>query len=160
MAIPGVPGTRAALADAVQAQIVRIGVQRGGNQATNPLTLVRALKALSIRDRLQHISIPLLAINGDHDTLLSIRDTVELAQGATRGTLPHYSDDDHCAMRHYRLWLDHSQHWLTNTSCGPTVPRTGLRTPSASDTQSWPHRRAHALDGRTSVIGQATSVFH
>ncbi|WP_369829416.1 alpha/beta hydrolase family protein [Mycobacterium sp. E2462] len=80
--------------------------------ATNPIKLARALRALSIRDRLPHITIPLLAINGEHDTLLSTQDTVDLADTAPNATLLLYPDDDHCAMGHYRQWLDHSQEWL------------------------------------------------
>ncbi|MEE6177541.1 hypothetical protein [Mycobacterium sp. 050134] len=70
------------------------------------------VSALTIRDRLPHITIPLLAINGDHDTLLSTQDTVDLANEAPDATLLLYPDDDHCAMRHYREWLDCSQEWL------------------------------------------------
>jgi esterase FrsA len=80
--------------------------------ATNPIKLVRALKALTIRDRYAHITIPLLAINGDQDTLLSTQDTIDLADAAPHATLLLYPDDDHCAMRHYRQWLDYSQDWL------------------------------------------------
>jgi esterase FrsA len=80
--------------------------------ATSPLHLLRTLKALSIRDRYAHITIPLLAINGDHDTLMATQDTIDLAGAAPRGELLLYPDDDHCAMRHYRDWLDHSQNWL------------------------------------------------
>ncbi|MBX7453510.1 alpha/beta hydrolase [Mycolicibacterium sp. 3033] len=79
---------------------------------TNPIALVRALRRLSIRDRYADITIPLLAINGSHDTLLSTQDTVDLADAATDATLLIYPDDDHCAMGHYRQWLDYSQSWL------------------------------------------------
>ncbi|OBA85934.1 hypothetical protein A5662_03655 [Mycobacteriaceae bacterium 1482268.1] len=81
--------------------------------ATNPIFLIRALKALAIRDRYPHITIPLLAINGDHDTLMSTQDTIDLAEQAPKGELLLYPDDDHCAMRHYRQWLDYSHGWLT-----------------------------------------------
>jgi esterase FrsA len=80
--------------------------------ATNPVALLRRLRALSIRDRYADIRIPLLAINGDHDTLLSTQDTVDLGELVPGATLMLYPDDDHCAMRHYREWLDHSQQWL------------------------------------------------
>lgn len=80
--------------------------------ATGPLHLLRSLKALSIQDRYAHIAIPLLSINGDHDTLMATQDTIDLADTAPRGELLLYPDDDHCAMRHYRDWLDHSQNWL------------------------------------------------
>ncbi len=79
---------------------------------TNPVALVGALHRLSIRDRYADITIPLLAINGTHDTLLSTQDTVDLADAAAEATLLLYPNDDHCAMGHYRQWLDHSQNWL------------------------------------------------
>lgn len=80
--------------------------------ATNPIGLVRGLRALSLRDRYGSIGIPLLVINGDTDTLLSTLDSRELAEQAPRGELKLYPDDDHCAMGHYREWLDVSQQWL------------------------------------------------
>lgn len=70
---------------------------------------VCSVAATMCRDRLPHIKIPLLAINGEHDTLLSTQDTVDLADTAPNATLLLYPDDDHCAMGHYRQWLDHSQ---------------------------------------------------
>lgn len=79
---------------------------------TNPLKLIGALKALSIRDFYSRINIPLLAINGDHDTLMATQDTIDLADTAPKGKLLLYPDDDHCAMRHYRQWLDYTQNWL------------------------------------------------
>jgi len=80
--------------------------------AANPFDLMGKLKALSIRDHYSDITIPLLVINGDHDTLMSTQDSSELAHGAADATLLLYPDDDHCAMGHYRQWLDYSQHWL------------------------------------------------
>jgi len=77
-----------------------------------PSSSSRALRALTIRHRYRHIKIPLLAINGDCDTLLSTQDTIDLAEAAPNATLLLYPDDDHCAMRHYREWLDYSQQWL------------------------------------------------
>lgn len=80
--------------------------------ATNPFSLLRRLRALSLRGRYAEITQPLLVINGDHDTLLSTRDSIDLAAGAAQGDLTLYPDDDHCAMGHYREWLDASQEWL------------------------------------------------
>jgi len=80
--------------------------------AANPFDLMGKLKALSIRDRYSGIAIPLLVINGDRDTLMSTQDSSDLAHGAVNATLLLYPDDDHCAMGHYRQWLDYSQHWL------------------------------------------------
>lgn len=91
--------------------------------ARNPVQLLRALRALSIRDLYSHITIPLLVINGDCDTLLSTQDSVDIADVAPRATLLLYPDDDHCAMRHYRDWLDHSQHWLRTTLTNDIGPQ-------------------------------------
>lgn len=70
------------------------------------------LQALSLHGLYRQIRIPLLVINGDNDTLLSTQDSVDLAAGAPQGTLKLYPQDDHCAMGHYREWLDLSQAWL------------------------------------------------
>ena len=80
--------------------------------AAHPIDLMGKLKALSIRDRYRDITIPLLVINGDHDTLMSTQDSVDLADAAADASLLLYPDDDHCAMGHYRQWLDYSQRWL------------------------------------------------
>lgn len=80
--------------------------------AATLLDLGLKLKALSLRDRYQHIKPPLLVINGEQDTLLSTQDSVDLAKGAQQGALKLYPDDDHCAMGHYNDWLDLSQAWL------------------------------------------------
>ena len=82
--------------------------------ATTPWGLLASLRALSLRDRYREITVPLLVVNGDRDTLLSTRDSVELAAGAPAGELLLYPDDDHCAMGHYREWLDHTQRWLSD----------------------------------------------
>lgn len=70
------------------------------------------LQALSLHGFYRQIRIPLLVINGEHDTLLSTQDSVDLAAGAAQATLKLYPHDDHCAMGHYREWLDLSQAWL------------------------------------------------
>ena len=70
------------------------------------------LQALSLQGLYRQIRIPLLVINGERDTLLSTQDSVDLAEGAPHATLKLYPDDDHCAMGHYREWLDLSQAWL------------------------------------------------
>ncbi len=80
--------------------------------AGTPVGLLRKLRALSLRDRYGDIAQPLLVINGDRDTLLSTRDSIELAAGAPQAELRLYGGDDHCAMGHYREWLDASQRWL------------------------------------------------
>lgn len=91
--------------------------------AAHPIDLMGKLKALSIRDRYQQITIPLLVINGDRDTLMSTQDSVDLADAAANASLLLYPDDDHCAMGHYRQWLDHSQRWLLDHLTGDARPR-------------------------------------
>ncbi|WP_280332245.1 alpha/beta hydrolase family protein [Nocardia wallacei] len=88
--------------------------------AAHPIDLMRKLRALSIRDLYRDITIPLLVINGDHDTLMSTQDSSDLAHAAAHATLQLYPDDDHCAMGHYRQWLDYSQQWLLEHFAGTT----------------------------------------
>lgn len=91
--------------------------------ARNPLSLSRRLRSLSLRDRYGDIRVPLLVINGDTDTLLSTRDSIELAERAPLGELKLYPDDDHCAMGHYEEWLDLCQQWLSRQLVGADVAR-------------------------------------
>jgi esterase FrsA len=63
-------------------------------------------------DLFRRIDIPLLVINGDNDTLLGTRDSVVLATRVPKALLKLYEDDDHCAMGHYREWLDLAFEWL------------------------------------------------
>lgn len=60
----------------------------------------------------RRIEIPVLVINGDDDTLLGTKDSVVLATRAPRALLKLYEKDDHCAMGHYREWLDLTFAWL------------------------------------------------
>ncbi|OLR93721.1 alpha/beta hydrolase family protein [Actinokineospora bangkokensis] len=80
--------------------------------ATSLLDLGRKLRALSLKDTYADIDIPLLVINGADDTLASPQDSIDLAERARDATLLLYPDDDHCAMGHYRDWLDESRRWL------------------------------------------------
>lgn len=80
--------------------------------ATSLHGLMSKLRSLSLRRLYPQIKIPLLVINGDNDTLLSTRDSVDLAAQARQGTLKLYPDDDHCAMAHYNEWLELSQSWM------------------------------------------------
>lgn len=80
--------------------------------ATSLHGLMQALRGMSLRSFYQQIKCPLLVINGDNDTLLSTRDSVDLASKAQHGTLKLYPGDDHCAMGHYNEWLDLSQSWM------------------------------------------------
>jgi esterase FrsA len=63
-------------------------------------------------DLYRRINIPILVINGDNDTLLGTKDSIVLATRAPRAFLKLYENDDHCAMGHYREWLDLCFEWL------------------------------------------------
>ncbi len=63
-------------------------------------------------DLYRRIDIPLLVINGDNDTLLGTRDSIVLAARVPKALLKLYENDDHCAMGHYRAWLDLTFEWL------------------------------------------------
>jgi len=63
-------------------------------------------------DLYRRLDIPLLVINGVNDTLLGTEDSVVLALKVPRALLKLYENDDHCAMGHYREWLDLSFEWL------------------------------------------------
>ena len=79
----------------------------------NTLSLSAKLSALApSQDELRSISCPVLAINGDTDTLIATRDTVELAELAPNSCLKLYPDDDHCAMAHAREWRELSLDWM------------------------------------------------
>ena len=86
--------------------------------ATTPVGLLRRLRALSLDGRYGEIEQPLLVINGDRDTLLSTQDSVDLAAGARAAELRLYPGDDHCAMGHYRAWLDETLRWLSGQLLG------------------------------------------
>ncbi len=95
--------------------------------ATTPVGLLRRLRALSLDGRYAEITQPLLVINGDHDTLLSTRDSRDLAAGAPAAELLLYPGDDHCAMGHYREWLDETQTWLAGHLLGEVSTDAGRR---------------------------------
>ena len=90
--------------------------------ASGPLDLSRKLHSLSLRDMYGQITIPLLVINGDTDTLLSTQDSIDLARGARNSTLRLYPNDDHCAMGHYREWLDLSRQWMRDQLASVETP--------------------------------------
>jgi esterase FrsA len=76
--------------------------------------LRQKLAALSFarNDLFRRIHLPLLIINGERDTLLGTEDAVLLHQRVQGSILKLYAGDDHCAMGHYREWLDLSFTWL------------------------------------------------
>ncbi|WP_433665093.1 alpha/beta hydrolase family protein [Nocardia sp. CA-128927] len=70
------------------------------------------LAALSLRGMYQRIGIPLLVVNGEHDAVIDVRDSMELAAAVPGATLRLYPDDDHCAPGHFVDWLDDAVAWL------------------------------------------------
>ena len=80
--------------------------------AANLPDLGHKLDALSLKKVYASIPVPVLALNGDSDTLASTQDTIDLAEHAPLGELLLYPGDDHCAMGHYTQWLDTSTTWL------------------------------------------------
>jgi esterase FrsA len=85
---------------------------RNTTGATSLVDLGRRLHALSLEALYPDITVPLLVINGDTDTLVSTQDTVDLANAVPNSELVLYPDDDHCAMGHYTEWLGYSVDWL------------------------------------------------
>ncbi|OBA86257.1 hypothetical protein A5642_02040 [Mycolicibacterium mucogenicum] len=85
---------------------------RNTTGATGLADLGRRLHALSLKARYADITVPLLVINGDTDTLVSTQDSVDLAEAVPNGELLLYPNDDHCAMGHYSEWLATSVDWL------------------------------------------------
>lgn len=76
--------------------------------------LITKLKPLSFKkDNLyKDIKIPFLIINGDNDTLVGTRDSIELNRKIPTSLLKLYEDDDHCAMGHYHEWIDLAFKWI------------------------------------------------
>ncbi|AVZ40826.1 MULTISPECIES: alpha/beta hydrolase [unclassified Dietzia] len=101
--------------------------------ARNLVELGRTLHELSIKRLYPTVTIPILAINGDDDTLISTLDTVDLADGAPLGELLLYPGDDHCAMGHYTEWLDFSTQWFHDTLGAASIPGGGGAAPTRTD---------------------------
>lgn len=89
--------------------------------ARNLAEMGEKLRALSLErnDLLRRIRIPVLVINGERDTLLGSEDSLLLCARAPRALLKLYENDDHCAMGHYREWLDLSFEWLQERLAAP-----------------------------------------
>ncbi|WP_287153158.1 alpha/beta hydrolase [Candidatus Solincola tengchongensis] len=92
--------------------------------ARNMSEMASRLRELSLvkEDLCRKIEIPLLVINGEKDTLLGTRDSVLLSMRARRGFLKLYEGDDHCAMGHYREWLDLTFEWLQERLAAAGTP--------------------------------------
>jgi esterase FrsA len=74
--------------------------------------LSRKLGTFSLAKRYCDMRIPLLVVNGAHDTLADTQDSIDLAIGAPYGQLVLYADDDHCAMGHAEQWSELSTRFL------------------------------------------------
>lgn len=80
--------------------------------ARSVLTLAPTLQKLAFSEsEYVKIDVPILCINGDHDTLVPTKDTTDLAQLAPKAELRLYPDD-HCAMGHVPEWLAASIEWF------------------------------------------------
>lgn len=80
--------------------------------ATNLIDLSTRMRALSLRDRFQEMTTPVLVLNGAEDTLVPTQDSVDLAMNAPGAFLKLYPNDDHCAMAHYDAATSLSLTWL------------------------------------------------
>lgn len=80
--------------------------------ASGLLDMVGKLKALSLRELLPRIEIPLLVINGADDSLVKVEDSIDIATYAPNAQLVLYADDDHCAMKNGVEWFDRSVAFL------------------------------------------------
>jgi len=97
--------------------------------------LAPTLRALSLRDMYGRIAIPLLVINGDSDTIVDSRDSIDLAAAVPHSDLLLYAGDDHCAIGHFTEWMDLALDWLRdNLTQRPLAPGTesagALQTPT------------------------------
>jgi len=88
------------------------------------LDLRSKMEALSFArgDLYREIKIPLLIINGDTDTLVGTRDSIDLNRKVASSLLKLYENDDHCAMGHYDQWLDFTFAWLKMQFALPKDP--------------------------------------
>lgn len=82
--------------------------------ARNPIDLMVKLRALSLKTLYAKIAAPMLVINGDSDTLVSPRDSIDIATYAPNALLKLYPGDDHCAMGHAPDWFDKAFQFLND----------------------------------------------
>jgi esterase FrsA len=80
--------------------------------ATSMADMSRKLTELSLAQHYRNIQIPLLVINGAHDTLISTQDSIDIAIGAPHAQLVLYDGDDHCAMGHAEQWSELSMRFV------------------------------------------------
>ena len=89
-----------------------VSTLRNTTGATSMADMSRKLAKLSLAQHYRNIGIPLLVINGSHDTLISTQDSIDLAIGAPQAQLVLYDGDDHCAMGHAEEWSELSTRFL------------------------------------------------
>ncbi|WP_433565540.1 alpha/beta hydrolase family protein [Nocardia sp. CA-151230] len=91
---------------------VIVSTLRHATGATNLADLSRRLRGMSLENHYRRIEIPLLVVNGANDTLISTRDSIDIAIGAPNAQLVLYANDDHCAMGHAVQWSELSVRFL------------------------------------------------
>ncbi|MEU2253540.1 alpha/beta hydrolase [Nocardia xishanensis] len=91
---------------------IMVSTLRSATAATSLSDLSRKLAKLSLAQHYRKIPIPLLVINGAHDTLVSTQDSIDIAIGAPHAQLVLYAGDDHCAMGHAEQWSALSMRFL------------------------------------------------
>ncbi|RDI51657.1 alpha/beta hydrolase family protein [Nocardia mexicana] len=87
--------------------------------AGNTADLARRLRNLSLTELCRRIEIPLLVINGARDTLVSTRDSIDIAIDAANAQLVLYADDDHCAMGNAEHWSALTARFLADHLAAP-----------------------------------------
>jgi esterase FrsA len=104
-----------------------VSTLRNTTGAASMADMSRKLAKFSLAQHYRDIGIPLLVINGAHDTLISTQDSIDLAIGAPHAQLVLYDGDDHCAMGHADQWSELStrflrDHLLTHDAVGAAAP--------------------------------------
>jgi esterase FrsA len=91
---------------------IMVSTFRDTTAATSMTELSRKMTKLSLAQHYRNIPIPLLVINGAHDTLISTQDSIDIAIGAPHAQLVLYEGDDHCAMGHAEQWSELSMRFV------------------------------------------------
>jgi esterase FrsA len=91
---------------------IMLSTLRSTLAATSMVNLSRKAAKLSLAQHYRNIKIPLLVVNGAHDTLVSTQDSIDMAIGAPNAQLVLYDGDDHCAMGHAEQWSRLSMQFL------------------------------------------------
>ena len=89
-----------------------VSTLRNTTGAASMADMSRKLAKFSLAQHYRNIEVPLLVINGSHDTLISTQDSIDLAIGAPHAQLVLYDGDDHCAMGHAEEWSELSTRFL------------------------------------------------